>query len=108
MTVNLPPVLSEYFAAANARDPDRVAACFTEDARIHDEGRDIGGHAAIRAWADETGRKYGFTADVRAIEETESGPVVTARLTGAFPGSPLDLLYRFELSGGRVSALDIG
>jgi hypothetical protein len=108
MSVNLPPVLGEYFAAANAHDPDRVAGCFTEDARVHDEGHDISGRTAIRAWADETGRKYRFTADVLSIEETAAGPVVTATLTGTFPGSPADLRYRFELSGGRVSALEIG
>src|SRR5436189_6424173 len=99
MTLKLPQVLSDYFAAANARDPDRVAACFTEGASVRDERKDIRGRKAIRVWAEETGQKYRFKADVRSMEETVDRTVETAHLTGDFPGSPVDLSYRFPLSG---------
>jgi ketosteroid isomerase-like protein len=108
MALNLPEPLSEYFAAANARDPDRVAACFTEGAMVRDEGRDISGRSDIRAWAERTGRIYGYTATPTAVEQTADGAVVTAHLTGNFPGSPIDLRYRFTLAQGGIARLAIG
>jgi hypothetical protein len=90
MPCSLPEPLSEYFAAANARDPDRVAACFAESAIVRDEGREIRGRSNIRAWAEHTGRIYRYTATVMAAEQTADRAVVTAHLTGDFPGNPID------------------
>jgi hypothetical protein len=75
-------------------DADRVAACFAEDAVVRDEGGDIYGRSAIRVWADEVRRKYHFHAEVIAVEEAAGRTVVTAHLTGDFPGNPVDLTYR--------------
>ena len=63
MIVQLPQPLADYFAAANADDPDRVAACFAPDAVVRDEGRNRHGRVAIRAWAAEVRRKYHFHAE---------------------------------------------
>jgi ketosteroid isomerase-like protein len=108
MILKLPQVLGDYFAAANARDPDRVAACFTEGASVRDEGKNIQGRESIRAWAEESGRKYRYSADVRSIKQGDGGTVVVAHLTGDFPGSPIDLSYCFKLSGELISDLQIG
>ncbi len=108
MILKLPQVLDDYFAAANARDPDRVAVCFTEGASVRDEGKNIQGREAIRAWAEESGRKYRFYADVRSIKEGDGMTVVMARVTGDFPGSPIDLKYRFKISGELIFDLEIG
>ena len=108
MTVQLPDPLAEYFAAANTDDSDRVAACFTEDALVHDEGADIRGREAIRAWAEDARRKYRFNAEVMAVEEAADRVVVTAHLTGDFPGNPVDLRYRFTLAGRQIAAVEIG
>ena len=108
MTVTLPKALAEYFAAANTDDADRVAACFAADAVVRDEGRDIRGRDAVRAWAAEVRRKYRFHAEVMAVEEAAGRTVVTAHLTGDFPGSPVDLRYRFKLGGPDIIALEIG
>jgi ketosteroid isomerase-like protein len=105
--VKLPKPLAEYFAAANTGDADRIAACFAEDAIVHDEGRDMHGRAAIRVWAQETRCKYRFHAEVRMVEETVDRTVVTAHLTGDFPGNPVDLRYRFKLAGAEIVALEI-
>jgi ketosteroid isomerase-like protein len=107
MTLKLPEPLSDYFAAANAHDPDRVAACFAADAVVHDEGVDIRGRDAIRAWAEETSRKYHHRTDPSAAEEAADRTVVTARVSGDFPGSPIDLRYRFRLAGRQIAGLDI-
>jgi ketosteroid isomerase-like protein len=108
MSVKLPEPLTEYFAAANTDDADRVAACFAEDAVVRDEGRDIHGQRAVRAWAQETRRKYRYHAEVVAVEEAADRTIVTAHLTGDFPGNPVDLRYRFKLTGNKIMALEIG
>jgi ketosteroid isomerase-like protein len=107
MTLTLPKVLAEYFAATNAGDADRVAACFAGDAVVHDEGGDIRGRDAVRAWAEETRRKYRYRAEVLKVEEAADRIVVTAHVSGDFPGSPIDLRYRFKLAGAEIIALDI-
>ena len=108
LTLKLPEPLDDYFAASNAHDADRVAACFANDAVVRDEGRDIRGRSAVRAWAEETGRKYRHRADVEAVEDVADRTVVTARLTGDFPGSPIDLRYRFKLTDRQIAVLEIG
>jgi ketosteroid isomerase-like protein len=100
--------MSDYFAAANAHDADHVAACFAEDAVVRDEGRDIHGRNGVRAWAEDTSRKYQHRADVMSVEKTADRIVVTARVAGNFPGSPIDLRYRFKLAGRLIAGLEIG
>ena len=107
MKLKLPEPMSNYFAAANAHDADRVAACFAEDAVVRDEGRDIHGRNAIRAWAADTSRKYRHKADVKSVEDTVDRTVVTAHVAGNFPGSPIDLRYRFKLAGRLIAGLEI-
>ena len=63
---------------------------------------------AIRAWAEDARRKYRFHAEVTAVEEAADRTVVTAHLTGDFPGAPVDLCYRFRLEGRQIAALEIG
>ena len=82
MSVKLPKPLTEYFAAANTDDADRVAACFTEDAVVRDEGGDIHGHRAVRAWAQETRRKYRYHAEVVAVEGRRTDPAWVADAGG--------------------------
>jgi uncharacterized protein (TIGR02246 family) len=108
MTVTLPKPVAEYFAAANTDDAERVAACFADDAIVHDEGGENRGRGAIRAWAEEVRRKYHFHAETIAVEEMADRTIVTAHLTGDFPGNPIDLRYRFKLAGSRIVALEIG
>ena len=108
MSVTLPEPLDEYFASSNAHDPDRVAACFLNDARLHDEARDYRGQAAIRGWAEETARKYRHQQDVLAAEQEGDRHVVTVRITGHFPGSPIELRNRFQIRDRKIADLQIG
>lgn len=108
MAATLPKPLAEYFAAANAGDAAGVAACFAEDAQVYDEGREITGRAAIRTWAEETQRKYSFQSKPLSIKQLENHTIVVAHLTGDFPGSPINLSYRFKLTGTQITAVEIG
>lgn len=107
MSINLPQPLEAYFAAGNCRDIAGIVDCFAPDARVHDEGEWREGHAEIARWAHETREKYAFTATPLAVEGQPEAPVVTARVEGNFPGSPIDLRYRFGLHGARITSLQI-
>jgi len=107
MTQNLPEALSEYFAAANTNDADRIAACFAEDARVHDERQDFIGRAAIRQWAISARKKASFQSEPFALEGASDAPVVRAHVSGNFPGSPVDLTYRFTVARGAIATLSI-
>ena len=86
MSLPLPPPLDAYFQAVNAHDAGRIAACFATDAVVHDERRDLIGREAIRAWAEETGRRYRHTAEPMSVEAGADRTVAMARVTGEFPG----------------------
>jgi len=107
MSVQLPPVLESYFAAGNANDAPRIAAHFAEHARVKDEGQWREGRAAIETWAREAREKFQYTATPLAAEPDGEAQVVTARVEGNFPGSPVELRYRFELDGDKIDRLEI-
>jgi hypothetical protein len=108
MKSDLPPVLDRYFAAQNAHDIDAMVACFAADAAVLDEGRDIVGTEAIRAWKEETSAKYRVAVAPLECRAEDGRTVVVARVSGTFPGSPANLTYRFRLADAdRIAALEI-
>lgn len=52
MTPNLPSILSHCCAAQNAHDVAAMVACFALDAIARDEGEEIVGTDAVRAWKE--------------------------------------------------------
>ena len=53
-------------------------------------------------------KKYEFKSEILRAVEKPGAAVVTAKLSGTFPGSPVDLDFRFTLKGKRISSLEIG
>jgi len=108
MKPELPEILDRYFAAQNAHDIEAMVACFAANAAVRDEGRDIVGTDAIRAWARETSAKYRITAEPLACTAEGDRTVVVVKVTGTFPGSPANLTFRFGLPGnGKIGALAV-
>jgi|SRR5262245_14209673 len=108
MKPTLPDILARYFQAQNAHDIEAIVACFAPDAAVRDEGRDIVGTSALRAWKTETSRKYRVTVQPLDCRVDDGRTVVVANVAGSFKGSPLHLTYRFRLSDdGRIEALEI-
>ena len=107
MNIKLPPPIAAYFAAANAHDMDTVLRCFAAEAVVHDEGQEIRGAAAIRAWKEHTDQKYSPTATPTDMAEADGRSIVTATVSGNFPGSPLPLRYFFTLDKAGITALEI-
>jgi hypothetical protein len=107
MHLNLPTQIAAYFAADRARDPGAVAACFTDDGRVKDEGRVHHGPDAIRNWKAAAASAYSYSVEPVDIDEREGRTIVTGRVTGTFPASPIDLRYFFRLEGARIAELEI-
>lgn len=106
-TTKLTGPVATYVAGANAQDIDAVIACFTESAVVRDEGQNRQGTAAIREWVEEVTRKYRPTVDVIDVTEADGRTTVTGRVSGDFPGSPIELRYVFTLNGEKISRLEI-
>ena len=104
----LPTPIEKYFGAKNAHDIDAMLAVFSEQGAVRDEGRDMVGHPAIRDWMEETSRKYRVTAAPTAIDQLKVQSIVTATVSGTFPGSPAQLRFRFTIAGEKITHLEIG
>ncbi len=74
---------------------------------VKDEGRVHSGHAAIKAWKTEASTKYSYTSEPVALEHKDGRTIVTTRLIGNFPGSPVDLQFVFGLERGKIAHLEI-
>jgi hypothetical protein len=104
--LNLPEPIAAYFGA-DKRDSEAIARCFTKDAVVKDEGHTYTGIMAIKQWKAESSTKYTYTSEPFALEQRDGTTVVTSRLTGNFPGSPVDLRFFFRLERGKISFLEI-
>ncbi|WP_257235000.1 nuclear transport factor 2 family protein [Pleomorphomonas sp. JP5] len=104
--INLPAPISDYFEA-DKTDGDAMAKCFTNTAVVKDEGQTHEGREAIRAWRREASTKYSYVSEPHSVAQDGDRTVVTSRLTGNFPGSPVDLRFFFHLDGNKIAELEI-
>jgi ketosteroid isomerase-like protein len=108
MSLTLPKPVTNYLAAVEAKDTDMLALCFADDVLVHDEGRDYRGLDAIRSWKQETQTKYKYVMKPLDASVSQKTVKLRARLTGDFPGSPVDLNYTFTLANDKITTLEIG
>ena len=106
MSLDLPKPIASYFAA-DQEDGEAVARCFTADAVVKDEGHTYAGVAEIRRWKEATSAKFTYTSEPFALDRNDGQIIVTSRVTGNFPGSPIDLRFFFGLAGDRIASLEI-
>ncbi len=107
MSVELPKPIAAYIAAENGHDPGALGQCFANDAVVQDEGRTIEGLVAIKEWKAETKRKYQHTVEPLASVQEDGHTIVTVRVAGNFPGSPVDLRFVFRVEAGKIASLEI-
>jgi hypothetical protein len=104
--LNLPEPIEAYFAA-DKQDANAVARCFTNDGTVVDEGNTHTGLAAIESWKTAASAQYSYVAEPFALEKKDRKYIVASRVTGDFPGSPVDLNYTFTLERGKIASLEI-
>jgi hypothetical protein len=105
-TLHFPEPIASYFTA-DTQNADAVARCFTARAVVKDEGHTHTGRDAIRAWKADASTQYTYTSEPLTITQQDGQHIVRSRVTGNFPGSPVDLHYRFRLEGGLIASLEI-
>lgn len=105
--IPLPEAVAAYWKAANARSIAAASSCFASDGVVHDEGQTHRGLAAIRTWIEDTTRKYHPIVEALRSEEKEGRHLVTARVSGTFPGSPVELDFVFTVRNGKIARLEI-
>ena len=107
MITSLPTPIAAYIEAENSGDTDALAQCFAEQAVVRDENQTSEGLAAIKQWKAETRKKYQHTIEPLASIQKGNRTIVTNRLTGNFPGSPIELEFVFTLEGDKIASLEI-
>ncbi|WP_327002148.1 nuclear transport factor 2 family protein [Dactylosporangium sp. NBC_01737] len=106
--MNLPPAVTAYLTAHNARDVDSAIASYASDAVVIDDGRTYHGVDEIRAWLAGAASEYTYTTDlISAARLDQEHYDVVQHLVGDFPGGVIDLHYRFTLRGAAIARLVI-
>lgn len=106
VNIELPPVIAAFFHATNKREFEDFLTLFTADAHVTDESKDHHG-AAILEWIEHATAEAKPIADVTDVKYAGNDTVVTATISGNFPGSPIPLHYTFTLRDGKVARLHI-
>jgi len=107
MDVNLPAPIAIYLAAENGGHTEIAAHSLAGNAVVRDEGQTIEGLAAIKQWQAQTRRKYQHAVEPLVFAQKDGKTIVTNRLTGNFPGSPIELEFIFTLVGDKIASLEI-
>jgi len=107
MIANLPKPIAVYVSAENTGDTNLFDQCFADSATVRDENDTHEGLDAIKKWKAETKRKYQHSIDPLSLVEKDGAFVVTNRLTGNFPGSPIELEFVFTIRNDKITSLEI-
>ena len=107
MSIQLPAPIALYVQLENAGETETLSACFALHAIVRDESHTYEGLAAITAWKAESKQKYHHTITPLAVTQQQGKTVLTAQLTGTFPGSPVTLHFDFVVEAGKILSLEI-
>ncbi len=72
-----------------------------------DEGRRYEGRRAIEAWLRDAMAKFACTVEPLQVTQGEGQLTVRAKVSGNFPGSPVELDHHVTLADGKIAALEI-
>jgi hypothetical protein len=107
MLKGLPDVVRRY-VELDPQDVDAFVSLFSDDATVVDEGKTYQGLGEIRAWRSGPAIKYTYSTEVLDHEDEGGGRhLVTARLTGNFPGGTVDLRCDFTIVSDLIGRLVI-
>ena len=105
--MQLPAIITELVNAQNSFNSVAYANCFSVDAIVFDEGHNHEGREEIKAWIAAANSKYQSVMEPIDYNESADRAVLTAKVSGTFPGSPIDLKYNLEFNEGLISSLKI-
>ncbi|EGO65658.1 nuclear transport factor 2 family protein [Acetonema longum] len=105
--IPLPQPIAAYYHASDVYDYDLLAACFTADAILVDEGKEYHGPEAVSRHILKANRDANVITEITNCVEKNSETVVTATISGNFDGSPIPLDFHFTLNNGKIKSLNI-
>lgn len=105
--MNLHKAVAGLIEAQNNHDSLAYTACFSETAVVFDEGKTHTGKADIKQWIEKADREYHSQMKPLSYKETETENLLSAEVSGNFPGSPAVLQFHFVLKDGLIQSLRI-
>lgn len=105
--MELPKLIAQFIETQNTYDSAAYTDCFTENAIVHDEGKTHTGKNEIRQWIEEANEKYKSVMKPLRYEESGSNGVLTAEVSGTFPGSPIVLKFHLGLKDSLINSLNV-
>lgn len=105
--MELPQVVERFIETQHILDSKAFAECFTESAIVHDEGKTHNGKEEIRHWIEHSMEEYKSVMKPLNYEESGSKSVLTANVSGTFPGSPITLKFHFDINNGKIQQLKV-
>ena len=103
----IPSTLASFVKANNDRDADSVTACFSKDAVVYDDGQIMRGAEEIRQWIAELFRKFQYVVAPTNVRESTNGAILTATITGNFPGARVSVDYNCRTLGDKIEVMVI-
>jgi SnoaL-like domain len=105
--MKIPSIIAAFVKAQNDRDSSAVVSCFADEAVVHDEGQERRGLVAIKEWSDKGFQKFQYSIEPKGLTEENEKTILTATVTGNFPGSPVSLDFKFVIDGDKIVSLII-
>lgn len=105
--MKIPTVVEKLIKAQNSFDSAAYANLFSETSVVHDEGKTHTGRKEVEQWIAEANEKYKSVMEPVGYTQTGSKGVLTANVSGTFPGSPLVLKFHFEMHEGFIQSLKV-
>ena len=105
--MKLPKVIADLLEAQGKYDSMAFAENFSDDAIVHDEGKKYSGKSEIRQWNEMTNAKYKTKYEPLEISNSEDEIILTAKISGTFDGSPVNLDYHFTIETGKIDSLSV-
>lgn len=103
--MNLPNIITTLVNAQNQYNSNSYAECFTDNAVVFDEGKTYNGKTEIENWISKANNEY--KTIMKPLNYNEKENILSAEISGTFPGSPAILKYHFELNNGLIQSLKI-
>jgi ketosteroid isomerase-like protein len=105
--MELPKLVTQFVETQNNHDSKAYVECFTESAIVHDEGKTHNGKVEIQQWIEHANEAYQSSMKPLDYEESGSNGVLTAEVSGTFPGSPIVLQFHLGLKNDLIDSLKV-
>ncbi|MET0243708.1 MAG: nuclear transport factor 2 family protein [Flavitalea sp.] len=105
--MKLHQLVQRFVETQNNYDSKAYVECFTDTAVVHDEGKVHTGKEEIRQWIEHSNEQYRSVMKPLKYDESASGGVLTAEVSGTFPGSPAVLRFHLGLKNDLIDSLKV-